>query len=133
MAVKVVMPKMGLTMEEGSVVKWHKAEGEKVRKGELLLEILTDKATMEVEAPEDGSLAKIFVPPGQKVKVGETIALIALAGEDPHALKEETPEEPKKNGYGPVTTAPEGLPQPRERGPGLWHPPLPAGWRRNLA
>ncbi len=117
MAVKVVMPKMGLTMEEGSVVKWHKEEGEEVRKGELLLEILTDKATMEVEAPEDGTLTKIFVQAGQKVKVGKTIAVIAREGEDPQAVPDDAPGEPLQESYEPPTAAALGaLPKPEEEG-----------------
>ncbi|MBM4084851.1 MAG: 2-oxo acid dehydrogenase subunit E2 [Planctomycetes bacterium] len=72
----VLMPKMGQTMEEGTVEKWHKREGDAVKKGEVLLEITTDKATMEVEALVSGVLKKILAAEGQVVPVTKPIALI---------------------------------------------------------
>jgi len=81
MAVEFVMPRMGLTMEEGAVVKWHKQVGEAVKKGELLLEIETDKVTTEVEANADGILGKILVAEGVSVPIGTPIAYIIAPGE----------------------------------------------------
>ena len=79
---KVVMPKLGLLMKEGTINKWHKREGEEVREGELLLEITTEKVTSEVESPASGVLGRILVPEGATVPVGTVIAQIVEAGDD---------------------------------------------------
>ena len=93
------MPKAGMAMEEGTVVKWLKAEGEPVEKGEPLLEILTDKVNMEVEAQVSGTLIKILAQEGQVVPVIQVIGYIGAAGEaapesrepaGPAAAKQET-------------------------------------------
>jgi len=84
---KVIMPKLGETMEEGEIIRWLKKEGERVEEGEPLLEVATDKANMEVEAPASGFLRKILVPEGKIVPVDEVIAYIA------DSMKEEIPEE----------------------------------------
>ena len=73
------MPKLGLTMEEGTIVRWHAAEGERVAQGQALLEVETDKVTVEVEAPATGVMAAPLVGEGQKVPVGALIGRI-LAG-----------------------------------------------------
>ncbi|MDI3499639.1 MAG: hypothetical protein PWR28_285 [Synergistaceae bacterium] len=82
MATVVTMPKLGLTMTEGSVSKWHKKEGERVEKGEIIAEVATDKINYELEAPESGVLRKILIDPDAKVPVTAPIAIIAEAGED---------------------------------------------------
>ena len=74
---KVMMPKLGETMEEGEIIKWLKKEGDKVKEGESLLEIATDKANMEVEAATSGFLRKIVASEGEVIPVTETIAFIA--------------------------------------------------------
>jgi pyruvate dehydrogenase E2 component (dihydrolipoamide acetyltransferase) len=81
MAVKVVMPRMGLTMEEGTVIRWHKGEGDAVEAGELLLEIETDKVTAEIEAKAGGFLGKILVGEGITVPIGTPICYILKEGE----------------------------------------------------
>lgn len=81
MANEVVMPKLGLTMTEGTVEKWYKTEGDKVQKGELLLSVATDKLTNDVEADENGTLLKILVPEGGTVACKASIAYIGEAGE----------------------------------------------------
>jgi len=81
--IEVIMPKLGLTMEEGTIVRWLKAEGEEVKKGEPLLEVQTDKVTMEVEAPATGILGKILIPEGETVPVVQVIAYILAPGEEP--------------------------------------------------
>ena len=86
MATKVHMEALSPTMEEGQVVKWHKAEGDSVSQGELLAEIETDKATMELVARGEGVLRKILRGEGQTAPVGEVIAVIAAEGEDISAL-----------------------------------------------
>src|SRR5436190_10946947 len=81
MPVEITMPQLSDTMTEGTVVKWRKKEGEKVSAGEIIAEIETDKAAMEQESFDSGTLAAIVVPEGQKVKVGDVIGLLAAAGE----------------------------------------------------
>ncbi len=78
---QIVMPRMGLTMDEGTLVGWRKAEGQRVTAGEPLFEIETDKSTVEVEASESGVLGKILVPVGATVPVGTVIALLVQPGE----------------------------------------------------
>jgi pyruvate dehydrogenase E2 component (dihydrolipoamide acetyltransferase) len=83
MPIELKMPALSPTMEEGTLAKWLVKEGDTVSAGDLLAEIETDKATMEFEAVDDGTIAKILVPEGtDEVKVGTVIALIASEGED---------------------------------------------------
>lgn len=77
----VLMPQLGETVLEGTVGTWHKAEGDTVQKGELLLDVETDKAATEIEVPEAGVLQKIAVPEGETVDVGTVLAVISIAGE----------------------------------------------------
>ena len=97
MAREVKLPRLGQGMESGSVVKWLKAEGDAVEKGQPLYELDTDKVTQEVEAEASGVLLKIVVPEGE-VPVGTTLALIGEAGEEVDAPKAEEapPEEPSE-------------------------------------
>jgi len=81
MATKVIMPSLGLTMTEGTIVRWLVAEGEQVDKGQPLFEVLTDKATIEVEAQAAGILGKILVADGETVPVADVIAYITGPGE----------------------------------------------------
>jgi pyruvate dehydrogenase E2 component (dihydrolipoamide acetyltransferase) len=83
MPVNILMPALSPTMEKGNLVKWLKKEGDKVEPGDVIAEIETDKATMEYEAIDEGTLAKIVVPEGtQDVAVNELIAVLAEEGED---------------------------------------------------
>src|SRR5437588_11048245 len=75
------MPKLSDTMTEGTLVAWKKKKGEKVSAGEVLAEIETDKATMEWESPEDGTLTEVYIEEGGKVNVGDKIAFIGGEGE----------------------------------------------------
>src|SRR5579863_6098634 len=87
MSIKVLMPALSPTMEKGNLIRWLKAEGDAVKPGDVIAEIETDKATMEVEAVDEGTLGKILVAAGTNdVPVNEVIALIAEEGEDPKAL-----------------------------------------------
>jgi pyruvate dehydrogenase E2 component (dihydrolipoamide acetyltransferase) len=88
---EIQMPKLSDTMTEGTLVSWKKKKGDKVSAGEVLAEIETDKATMEWESPEDGTLTEIYVEEGGKVNVGDKIAFIGGEGEE--APKEEEKEE----------------------------------------
>ncbi|MDE2127863.1 MAG: 2-oxo acid dehydrogenase subunit E2 [Armatimonadetes bacterium] len=81
MTTPVIMPMVGTEMEEGTVVAWRKAVGDRVRAGEVLLEIMTDKATMEVEAEADGVLLEILAPVDTTMPVRATLAIIGEAGE----------------------------------------------------
>ena len=92
MASEVLMPALSPTMTEGKIARWVKNEGEPVRAGDVLAEIETDKATMEVEAVDEGVLAKIVIPEGtDHVAVNTPIALIAENGEDLHATEAKAP------------------------------------------
>src|ERR1700736_6240121 len=87
MAISVVMPALEMAQETGKLLAWRKKEGEVVKKGEPLLEIETDKAVVEIEAPGDGFLAGITAHEGAVIPVGETIAWLVAAGEKAPALK----------------------------------------------
>jgi pyruvate dehydrogenase E2 component (dihydrolipoamide acetyltransferase) len=80
-ATKIIMPQGGQHVEEGRVVKWLKAEGDAVKKGEVVCEVETEKVVLEVEAPADGVLLKIVVAAGEKVAVFATIGIIGAPGE----------------------------------------------------
>ena len=83
MPIQVLMPALSPTMEKGNLAKWLKKEGEPIKPGDIIAEIETDKATMEVEAVDEGVLAKIVIPEGtDHVAVNTPIALIAENGED---------------------------------------------------
>src|SRR3954470_5241155 len=87
MPTPITMPQQSDTMTEGTVVKWLKKEGDKIKAGEIIAEIETDKATMETEAFEGGTLAYIAAKEGDKVPVGQLIAVLAKSGEDPAEIK----------------------------------------------
>ena len=91
---EIQMPKLSDTMTEGTLVAWKKKKGDHVSAGQVLAEIETDKATMEWESPEDGTLAEIYVEEGGKVNVGDRIAFIGGEGEE--APKKEEKEEKEK-------------------------------------
>jgi pyruvate dehydrogenase E2 component (dihydrolipoamide acetyltransferase) len=83
MPINILMPALSPTMEKGNLAKWLKKEGDKVKSGDVIAEIETDKATMEVEAVDEGTIAKIVVPEGtQDVAVNDVIAVLAGDGED---------------------------------------------------
>ncbi len=76
---RIVLPQLGQTMEEGIVEKWYKSEGDEVRKGEVLFDLTTDKATLEVEAFVSGELKKILVSDGSTVPVNTVVAIVGDA------------------------------------------------------
>src|SRR6187200_3018999 len=94
MATNILMPALSPTMTEGTLTRWLKKEGENVRAGDVIAEIETDKATMEIEAVDEGVLGKILVADGTKgVKVNEPIAILVDQGEAvPSAAPVTTPE-----------------------------------------
>ena len=81
MAVEIIMPKLGVDMQEGEILKWKKAEGDVVNEGDILLEIMSDKTNMEIEADDSGVLLKIVHPAGDVVPVTEVIGYIGTEGE----------------------------------------------------
>jgi pyruvate dehydrogenase E2 component (dihydrolipoamide acetyltransferase) len=92
MPIELLMPALSPTMTEGNLAKWHKKEGDPVKAGDVIAEIETDKATMEFEAVDEGTLGKILVPEGAEgVKVNQPIALLLEEGEDKSALDKVAP------------------------------------------
>ncbi len=92
MPIEVLMPALSPTMEKGNLAKWLKKEGDEVKSGDVIAEIETDKATMEVEATDEGTLGKILVPEGTAdVAVNTPIAVILGEGEDKAAIKSSKP------------------------------------------
>jgi len=110
----VLMPALSPTMEEGTLARWLKKEGEKVASGDLLAEIETDKAVMELEAVDEGVLAKILIPEGTEgVKVNTPMAWILEEGEDASALDVSALEKLKASAPKPASPAP-APPKPKE-------------------
>jgi pyruvate dehydrogenase E1 component beta subunit len=106
MPIEVLMPALSPTMTEGKIAKWHKQPGDAVKAGDILAEIETDKATMEMEAVDEGTMAKILVPEGaENVAVNQPIAIIAGEGEDvKETARAESPPPPR------ISTAPQAAP-----------------------
>src|SRR5690625_2366152 len=114
MPINVTMPALSPTMEEGTLAKWLVAEGDEVRAGDVLAEIETDKATMEVEAVDEGTVGKIVIPEGTEgVKVNAVIAVLLEEGEDASAIAETAgadleaaaPEKPEQKAPEPASEA----------------------------
>jgi len=82
MSENIILPKWGLTMEEGTVTGWRKQEGEAVAEGETVADVETDKINSEVPSPVSGILARILVPVGEAVPVGTTLAIVAATAEE---------------------------------------------------
>jgi pyruvate dehydrogenase E1 component beta subunit len=123
MPTEILMPALSPTMEEGTLAKWHVREGDEVRAGDVIAEIETDKATMEMEAADDGTLGKILVPEGtEHIPVNKPIALLLADGEDAGEgtqTKLATPSPPPspERSPGPAQT---GQPSP-QGGEGAFH------------
>jgi len=113
MATKIAMPKLSDTMEEGIILKWIKKEGESVKQGEIIAEVQTDKADMELEAYDTGVLRKIFVPEGKGAAVGKPIAIIGSAAEDISALLADTGAPPSPHGAPAPATPQKSAPAPQ--------------------
>ncbi len=143
MPIKILMPALSPTMTEGNLAKWHKAEGDTVESGDVIAEIETDKATMEVEAVDEGVMGKIIVPAGtENVAVNQMIAVLLEDGESDSdidaMLKEEgsrntpvapaeadSPEEkaPETNSE-PMQAQPQAAPAPQQAGNRIFASPL---------
>ena len=83
MPAEVIMPALGMAQDSGIVLRWLRAEGDQVSAGEALLEVETDKATVELESPIDGTLSGVRAGEGDQVPVGEVIAVVLAVGEQP--------------------------------------------------
>ena len=113
MPINILMPALSPTMEKGNLAKWLKKEGEKVKPGDVIAEIETDKATMEVEAVDEGTLAKIVVPEGTAdVPVNQLIAVLAGEGEDASKVTAAKAEAPKAADAPKPHPAPSAPPSP---------------------
>src|SRR5467141_2688315 len=120
MPVDVLMPALSPTMEKGNLSKWIKSEGDKIKTGDVIAEIETDKATMEVEAVDDGTLGKILVPEGTNdVAVNTPIAMILGEGEDASALTD-------GGGAARAQKAPPSAPPAKAQQPEMQVEPAPA-------
>jgi len=106
MPINILMPALSPTMEKGNLAKWLKKEGDKVKSGDVIAEIETDKATMEVEAVDEGTIAKILIPEGtQDVAVNDVIAVLAGDGEDVKSAGAAAASPPPKAAPAPQTPA----------------------------
>jgi pyruvate dehydrogenase E2 component (dihydrolipoamide acetyltransferase) len=121
MPINILMPALSPTMEKGNLAKWLKKEGDKVKSGDVIAEIETDKATMEVEAVDEGTIAKILVPEGtQDVAVNEVIAVLAGDGEDVKAASAgaaSAPPKPAAAAPAPAAAKPAPAPAPADAAP----------------
>lgn len=88
MSTDVILPKWGLTMEDGTVVAWHVAEGDTVKQGDVIAEVETEKIEMDLEAPCDGVMARIIVEEEDTVDVGTVLAVIAADEAEAASLRE---------------------------------------------
>ena len=126
MPIQILMPALSPTMTEGNLVKWHKKEGDSVEIGDILAEIETDKATMEVESVEEGTIGKIFVPEGtDDVAVNTLIAALLEEGEKASALEGMGSKSVESSVATPKATA-ESAPQKEEPKPKASAAPAPA-------
>ncbi|MBC24650.1 MAG: pyruvate dehydrogenase complex dihydrolipoamide acetyltransferase, partial [Phycisphaerae bacterium] len=136
MSIELTMPRLSDTMESGTVIKWNVSEGDQVNSGDVIADIETDKATMEMQIYDDGTIGKILVPEGQAVNVGTAIAVLLEEDEEPgdqpaevpaqHDAEsspvepvnhESTPAEPiVEGGVDPEPVRPISSPPPRQEG-----------------
>lgn len=117
MAERVLMLALSPTMEKGAIVRWLKKEGDRVNSGDILCEVETDKATMEYESVQEGTLLKIVVPEGKEARVGELIAVLGQPGEDVQAVVGEAPAPKAAEAAKPADAAPAAPPTAAEPAP----------------
>ena len=126
MTISITMPRLSDTMEQGTIIRWNVKEGDEVTSGDIVADVETDKATMEMQVYDDGVMARILVDEGTQVPVGTTIAMIAEEGEDPGSVgtepeaaaaapaAEAAPSE-EPTAAPQVTSEPAAAPAPAER------------------
>ena len=111
MPINILMPALSPTMTEGNLAKWHVKEGDEVTSGDVLAEIETDKATMEVESVDEGTVGKILVPEGAEgIAVNAVIAMLLEEGEDASSLDGAPAAAPQPAAAAPAATAPVSAP-----------------------
>jgi pyruvate dehydrogenase E1 component beta subunit len=126
MAIQILMPALSPTMEKGNLAKWLKREGDKVKSGDVIAEIETDKATMEVEAVDEGTLGKILIPEGTAdVAVNTPIAVILGDGEDASAADVKPAQQQKPAESAPPAAKDGKAPAPAEAKSAVAAPPQP--------
>ena len=94
---EIVMPKMGESVNEGTIIKWHKNVGDQVKRDEIIFEISTDKVDTEIPSPEAGVLTEIIIPEGDTVEVGTVVAVLDTNGEAVAEVKHDEPVQKKMN------------------------------------
>ena len=132
MPIQVLMPALSPTMEKGNLAKWIKSEGDKIKSGDIIAEIETDKATMEVEATDEGTLGKILIPEGTAdVAVNTPIAVILSDGEDASVNQdgESRPDRPPSQQRVEESRSPVGEGVPQINAPSIAAPKLRARGR----
>jgi len=125
----VIMPALGVAQQTGTLLKWLKAEGQSVSKGEPLMEIETDKATVEIEAPGSGVLSQVSAKAGDEIPVGQRIALILAPGESASAMESPHPRIESEAGSNPLPKGEGTKPESRaaREARTMRRPPLPPG------
>jgi len=127
---RVILPKLGLTMDEGRLIAWHKKEGERVEKGEVLFEVETDKANLEIEASASGIVRRILLPADASAPVATVIALIADTADEPLPSGSESAgmpaESPLPRNDAPAPSSKDVIPATRSRPSLAETPPSPA-------
>ena len=117
MATDVIMPALGVAQEKGTLISWLKTEGQSVTKGEPLMEVETDKATVEIEAPASGMLASVTAAPGDEVPVGNKIALILAPGEKVESAEPQHPIAAHPEAAQPTSPITKSAPAPQTQAP----------------
>ncbi len=117
MATDVIMPALGVAQEKGTLINWLKTEGQSVTKGEPLMEVETDKATVEIEAPASGILANVTAAPGDEVPVGNKIALILAPGENVEDAPPQRPIAAHAEAAQPTPPITKSAPAPQTQAP----------------
>ena len=104
---RVIMPKLGLTMDEGRLIAWHKEEGDRVAEGEVLFEVETDKAAMEVPATASGFVRRLLAKPDDMIPVATVVAMITTTADEPlGAAPDPSPPETPASSPDRVATSP---------------------------
>ncbi|RIL09363.1 MAG: dihydrolipoamide acetyltransferase, partial [Proteobacteria bacterium] len=129
MATEIKMPQLSDTMNSGKILAWRKKEGDQVKRGEILAEVETDKANLEIECFQPGTLLMVLVPAGSTANVGEAICVMGNPGENVAADRKPAPQAPAKSEDPPapsretVSTPPHSSPTPPDNR--VQHEPAP--------
>ena len=122
MPLEITMPKLSDTMEEGTILSWRIKQGDSVARGDIIAEVETDKAAMEMEAFSAGTVTELRVPAGETVKVGTVLAVLATEGETPEPVAESEPGQKPESAAKPepmTASEPAAAPEPTAPEPDL--------------